>query len=56
MDSFFVEPFDVVSKRFAFSLDDGLEGCHRFWLHPRPSEVGCELVAEVAPRVYGVSP
>jgi len=37
-------------------LDDGLEGGHRFWLCPRRSEVGCELVAEVAPRIYGVCP
>jgi len=56
LDNIFVEYFDVVSKRFALSLDDGLEGGHRFWLRARHSEVGCELVAEVAPRVYGVSP
>jgi hypothetical protein len=53
---FLVEPFDVILKRFALSLDNSFEGSHRLWLCSRSGEMGGELVAEVAPWVNIVSP
>jgi len=42
--SFFVEPLDVVSKRFTFSLDNIFEGCYHLWLGPRSCKLSGELV------------
>ncbi|MCH80165.1 hypothetical protein A2U01_0000928 [Trifolium medium] len=50
LDRFFVEPFDVFTKRFIFTLYNSFQGCFRFWLCSGSSEVNLELVFQAAPR------
>jgi len=47
LNNFLVEPFEVLSKRFVFPLQDGFEGGDRLRLGPWSCEVSCELVAQV---------